>query len=334
MLGFVGLASGAIVTHVSHAQRADSSGCPSPSGQEVVRRIRLPGKAGFPLLTNKSLWITIQSLNPRGHGRLARIDPKAGRAHVFPLPVATSRLAYGFGSLWVSGDGKVVRVNARSGRVMSVIRGPRMFGPAITATSDAVWVGGADIYPEGQGNKTLMHWIYKINPRRNAVVRQIHLSQTTALDFASDGRSLWVTGWEGVVKVSGSGRVLLQRRFDGVGWSIARTPGAVWVTQPFSGNRRGKPQRPARRLLRIATSGPNRVTRIPLDVPPGDISAAAGVVWVGPFVGLNAGLTRLDATQTPPTLTYVADLIPTRLAAFPDGTWAAERDTHMISEIC
>ena len=334
MLGFVGLARGAIVTHVSHAQRADSSGCPSPSGQEVVRRIRLPGKAGFPLLTNKSLWITIQSLNPRGHGRLARIDPKAGRAHVFPLPVATSRLAYGFGSLWVSGDGKVVRVNARSGRVMSVIRGPRMFGPAITATSGAVWVGGADIYPEGQGNKTLMHWIYKINPRRNAVVRQIHLSQTTALDFASDGRSLWVTGWEGVVKVSGSGRVLLQRRFDGVGWSIARTPGAVWVTQPFSGNRRGKPQRPARRLLRIATSGPNRVTRIPLDVPPGDISAAAGIVWVGPFVGLNAGLTRLDATLTPPTLTYVADLIPTRLAAFPDGTWAAERDTHMISEIC
>ncbi len=253
---------------------------------------------------------------------------------IFPLPVATSRLAYGFGSLWVSGDGKVVRVNARSGRVMSVIRGPRMFGPAIAATSDAVWVGGADIYPRGQGNKTLMHWIYKINPRRNAVVRQVHVSQTTALDFASDGKSLWVTGWEGVVKVSASGRVLFQQRFDGVGWSIARTPGAVWVTQPFSGNRRGAPQRPVRRLLRIATSAPSRVTRIPLDVPPGDVSAAAGIVWVGPFVGMNAGLTRVDVTQTPPDLTPVGDLIPTRLAAFPGGTWAAERDTHMISEIC
>jgi len=334
MLGFVLFANGAIVTPVSHVQGAGSSGCPSSSGQEVVRRIRLPGKAGFPLLTNRKLWVTIQSPNPWGHGRLARIDRKAGRPRIFPLPVATSRLAYGFGSLWVSGDGKVVRVNARSGRVMSVIRGPRMFGPAIAATSDAVWVGGADIYPRGQGNKTLMHWIYKINPRRNAVVRQVHVSQTTALDFASDGKSLWVTGWEGVVKVSASGRVLFQQRFDGVGWSIARTPGAVWVTQPFSGNRRGAPQRPVRRLLRIATSAPSRVTRIPLDVPPGDVSAAAGIVWVGPFVGMNAGLTRVDVTQTPPDLTPVGDLIPTRLAAFPGGTWAAERDTHMISEIC
>ena len=119
-----------------------------------------------------------------------------------------------------------------------------------------------------------MHWIYKIDPRRNTVVRQVYLGPTTALDFAADGGSVWVSGWGGVVKVSRSGRLLFQQRFDGVGWSLARTPGAVWVTQPFSGNRRGAPQRPLRRVLRVATSGPQKVTAIDLSVQPGDVSAA------------------------------------------------------------
>lgn len=295
----------------------------------------LPGKAGFPLLINGTLWITIQSAKGTGHGRLARIDSASGRLRSMPVPVDTSRLAYGFGSVWITGDGKVVRVNAASGQAMSVIRGPRMFGPAIAATSDGVWVGGADIYAGGQGDKTLMHWIYKIDPRRNTVVRQVYLGSTTALDFAADGGSVWVSGWGGVVKVSRSGRLLFQQRFDGVGWSLARTPDAVWVTQPFSGNRRGAPQRPQRRLLRVATSGPRKVTAIDLGVQPGDVSAAVGVVWVGPFVGVNAGLARVDGTQTPPALTGIATgLIPTRIAAFPGGAWVSERDTNSVSEIC
>ena len=147
----------------------------------------LPGDAGFPLLINGTLWITIQNADATGHGRLARIDSASGRLRSYPVPVVTSRLAYGFGSVWITGSGKVVRLDAASGRVMSIIRGPRMFGPAIAATSDGVWVGGADVYASGQGDKTLMHWIYKIDPRRNTVVRQVYLRPTTALDFAGDG---------------------------------------------------------------------------------------------------------------------------------------------------
>ena len=334
VLAFVAIVI-AILTPVSRAQQLGSDACPSSSGQEVVRRVALPGNAGFPLLINGTLWITFQSASATGHGRLARIDAVSGRLRSFPVPVDISRLAYGFGSVWITGDGKVVRVDAASGRVMSVIRGPRMFGPAIAATSDGVWVGGADIYASGQADKTLMHWIYKIDPRRNTVVRQVYLRPTTALDFAGDGGSLWVSGWGGVVKVSRSGRLLFQQRFDGVGWSLARTPDAVWVTQAFSGNRRGAPQRPLQRLLRIATLGPRKVTTIELGVQPGDVSAAAGIVWVGPFIGINAGLARVDGTQTPPAVTGMATrLIPTRIAAFPGGAWVSERGTHAVSEIC
>jgi hypothetical protein len=335
VLVFVSIVAAATVTPVSRAQQLGSDECPSSSGLEVVRRVTLPGKTGFPLLVNGTLWITIQSARATGHGRLVRIDSASGRLRSFPVPVDTSRLAYGFGSVWITGGGKVVRVNAASGRVMSVIRGPRMFGPAIAATSDGVWVGGADIYASGQGDKTLMHWIYKIDPRRDTVVRQVYLKPTTALDFAADAGSVWVSGWGGVAKVSRSGRLLFQQRFDGVGWSLARTPDAVWVTQPFSGNRRGALQSPLRRLLRVATSGPRQVSTIDLSVQPGDVSAAAGVVWVGPFIGVDGGLARVDGTHTPPALTGMATgQIPTRIAAFPGGAWVSERDTHSVSEIC
>jgi hypothetical protein len=335
VLAFVATVIAATVTPAASAYQLGSDKCPSSSGHEVVRRVALPGNAGFPLLINGTLWITIQNANETGHARLARVDSGSGRLRSYPVPVDISRLAYGFGSVWITGDGKVVRLDAASGRVMSVIRGPRMFGPAIAATSDGVWVGGADIYASGQADKTLMHWIYKIDPRRNSVVRQVYLRPTTALDFAGDGGSVWVSGWGGVVKVSRSGRLLFQQRFDGVGWSLARTPDAVWVTQAFSGNRRGAPQRPLQRLLRIATLGPRKVTTIELGVQPGDVSAAAGIVWVGPFIGMNAGLARFDGTQTPPALTGIATgLIPTRIAAFPGGAWVSERGTHAVSEIC
>jgi hypothetical protein len=335
VLGFVPFADTGLSAHASQAQGRGSVGCPSSTGHEVVRRVRLPGKAGFPLLAQGSLWLSVQNPSATGHASLARIDPGSGQMRLFPLPVNSSRLAYGFGSVWITGDGKVVRLSARSGRVVRVIRGRRMFGPAIAVTADGVWVGGADIYPEGQGDKTLMHWMYKIDPRRNIVVREVYLAGTTSLDFAAEGKSLWVSGWGGLVKISPSGRVVSQQRFDGVGWSVTRTPGAVWVTRPFSGNRRGTPQKPAHQLLKVATSGQQRVTRIDLDTQPGDVSAAAGTVWIGPFVGVNAGLARVDALHQSPALTRVAaDLIPTRLAAFDGGVWASERDTRLVSEIC
>ena len=51
----------------------------------------------------------------------------------------------GFESLWLTGggggfDGTVARIDPRSGRVPSVIRGPRRFGGALAVTSDGVWV--------------------------------------------------------------------------------------------------------------------------------------------------------------------------------------------------
>jgi hypothetical protein len=226
----------------------------------------------------------------------------------------------------------VLRLDPRSGRILNVIRGPRTFGSALAATADGIWVGGADIYAQGRSDETLARWIYKIDPARNAVVRSVHLTPTTVIGLVADGRSLWATGWGGVVKLSASGRVLAQQRFDGSGWSLALTPGAIWVAQPFFGNRRRpREQRPASRLLRVTTSKPQRLTVVELDDPPGDVAAAGALVWVG----ARDGLARSEGTRTPLTFTKIAvDVVPNRIEAFPGGAWVGELHRPQLIKVC
>jgi hypothetical protein len=244
------------------------------------------------------------------------------------------RMAYGFGSLWITTEGTLLRVDPRSGAVVAVIRGPRLFGPAVATSANAVWVGGADIYPAGLGEKTLMRWLYKVDPSRNAVVRQVYLRSTTALDLVGDGGSVWVSGWGAVVNVSSSGRVVFEQRFAGAGWSIGRSPGAVWVSEPFFGSR-SSAQTPARRLLRVATSGPQQVTVVKLADRPGDLSVSGDDVWVGPFVGTAGALTRVEGSQASLTPTKVrAGGVPTRLEAVPGGVWVVQRNKNEVIKLC
>jgi len=84
-------------------------------------------------------------------------------------------------------------------------------------------------------------------------------------------------------------------------------------------------------LLRIPVAAPSRATVVELQTQPGGVSAAAGVVWVG----ANAGLARLDATQLPPALTTVpVDVKPNYHAAFPGGVWVSELHANRVSKIC
>ncbi|MDQ3894649.1 MAG: hypothetical protein M3292_08300 [Actinomycetota bacterium] len=218
---------------------------------------------------------------------------------------------------------------------MSVIRGPILFGAAIATTADGVWVGGGDVYRRGRPDKAGVRFVFKIDPRQNAVAQRTRLRSTTVIDLLGDGRSLWATGWGGVVKLAASGRVVFQQRFYGSGWAIALAPGAVWVAQPFSGTRDPRTQRVIHRLLRVRTR-PRRLTVIEWNtgrpgLGPGDVSAAAGVVWVG----ANYGLARVDAAQEAPALTTVpVDVVPNRIEAFAGGAWVDQVNSAKLLKIC
>jgi hypothetical protein len=293
------------------------------------------------LLTDDVLWVAIAAGRPSGRGAVARVDARSGRLlGTVPLPVNPYQLALGFGSLWVTGETNdrryrgVLRIDPRSGRVLTVIRSSMPpVGSKLAATSDAVWVNGADVYPKGQEEKAGVRYVYKIDPRRNAVVRRVRLATTTTIALLGEGDSLWATGWGAVVKLSRSGRLLFEQRFGGSGWSMARTRGAVWVAEPWFGGPLDRRQnRPSRRLLKIATSGPRRVTILELPGQPRGVSAAAGVVWLS-AIGLS--LARIAAAETPPVVTEVpVNLTPTWLEAFPGGVWVAELEKKRVSKIC
>jgi hypothetical protein len=316
------------------------AGCPSANGASVVASVHVPGRPGFLLLKGDDLWVAVAAPRASGRGAVVRVDARSGRVvRVLRLPIDPYELAYGFGSLWVTGATNdrryrgVLRVDPQSGRVVRVIRGPRALGSKLATTSRAVWVGGADIYAKGHPERAGVRFVYEIDPRRNAVARRVRLpGQATVISLAGAGSSLWSVGWWGVVKLSATGRVLFHRPIDGSGWSLALTPGVVWVAQPWFGERPVRRQdRPARRLLRISVAAPARQTVIELPTQPGGVSAAAGVVWVGG----NGRLARLDAARLPPVLTAVPlELTPSYHVAFSGGVWVSELHASRVSKIC
>jgi len=271
---------------------------------------------------------------------LARVDAGTGRVQrLFHLPTNPYRIAYAFGSLWVTGEanpstrryaGAVLRLDPRTGRVVRVIHGPILLGSAIAATRDGVWVGGGDVYAKGHPEKAGVRFVFRIDPRRNAVVQRVRLRSTTVIDLLGEGRGLWATGWGAVVKLSARGRVVFQQRFYGSGWSLARSPNAVWVAQPFSGNRNPRTQRPVRKLLE-ATISPPRLTVNELDAPPGLLSSASGVVWMS----APGGLARIVAARHPITLEPVRlGVVPNHVAAFTGGLWGAVPHNRQLVKIC
>jgi hypothetical protein len=314
--------------------------CPSPSPRGVVQTVTLPGRPGNLLLTGRTLWVAVAARRPGGRGMLARVDAASGRVErTFRLPVNPYRIAYGFGSLWLTGEaragtrrygGAVLRLDPRTGRILRVIHGPILLGSAIAATPEGIWVGGGDVYRPGHPDRAGVRFVFKIGPRRNAVTQRIRLRTTTVIDLLGEGHALWATGWGAVVKLSPRGRVLYQRRFYGSGWSLARSPNAVWVSQPFSGNRFPRTQRPVQRLLQ-GTIRPPRLTVTELDAPPGLLDSAVGVVWMtGP-----EGLIRIPASQRPvPLQRLPVTALPDHMAAFDGGVWGSVHHTHRLAKIC
>jgi len=319
------------------AARGSPAACPSRSGAEIVQRVRLPGRPGFLLLRGRTLWVAIAADRPGGRGRLARVDTRTGRVEpIFRLPSNPYQIAYGFGSLWVTGEVRpanrrfagVLRVDPQTGRVLRVIRG-RLLGSKLAATPDGIWVGGADVYPPGRPFEAGVRYVLEIDPRRNAVVRTVKLPGTTVIDLLAERHAVWATGWGGVVKLSRTGRVLFRQPFYGSGWAMARAAGAAWVAQPFSGTRDPRTQRQARRLLKVSLR-PRRLTVVELGDPPGDVSAAGGVVWLG-----TRTLARIDVGGSPPAPRPLGlNVHPNQIAAFPGGAWIDELGTRTLSKVC
>lgn len=301
--------------------------------------VPLPSKPGKMLLSKGTLWVGIQGARPGRPGRLLALDPSSGRLRrTIRLPVSPLRFVTGFGSLWLTGGGGprysgVLRLDPRSGRVLRVIRGAHSLGSALAATRHGIWVGGADTFPKGHPEKSGVYFVYKIDPRENAVVKRVRL-RSTVIDLVGDGPALWVTGWVAVPKLSDAGRVLFRQPIVGLGSSIGRAGEGVWVAHTFNGSRTDRQPPPARELYRIREHSKPHMTRIPLaEEAPWQVSAAAGVAWVAAGWSSHQVL-WLDDTRTPsPTAVPVAGIVK-GVQATGRGAWVAQSKPNRLSRIC
>jgi hypothetical protein len=307
----------------------------------VAFSVPLPGKPGQMLLSKGTLWIAIQPAHWGRPGSLLALDPSSGRIRkTIRLPISPMRFVTGVGSLWLTGAGGgrryagVLRLDPRSGRILRVIHGPHALGSALAVTTRGIWVGGADTFPQGHPEKSGVYFVYKIDPRRDAVVRRVRL-RSTVIDLVGDGPGLWVTGWMAVPKLSEAGRVLFRQPIVGSGWSIARAGEGVWVAHTFNGSRRDKQPPPARELYRMREHSRPHLTRIPLEESPWQVSAAAGVAWVAAGEFAQQVLRLTDArTPAAPTAVAVPGGIVRGVQAMPSGAWVSQWKSNQLSRIC
>jgi hypothetical protein len=288
--------------------------------------VALPGRPGPLALDGQTLWVGING-KP---GRLLALDARSGRRmRSFRLPFDPLRIVPAFGSLWLTGQSAgrrwagVLQVDRNTGQVVRVVRGRRTLGTALAATASALWVGGPDIYPQGKPERSGVYLLYKIDPRRGAVVAWFRL-RSTVIDLLGAGRRLWVSGWYAIAQLSEAGRTLLRQPIVGSGWSIARAPGGVWVAHTFLGKRgRGVPP-PAYELFRVRGS---RLSTIPLDESPWQVSSAGGALWIA--AGEYAHTVR-RLTGTPASVRGIV----IGIQAMREGVWIAQIRPNRLTKAC
>jgi streptogramin lyase len=221
--------------------------------------------AGSPesiLVEPSAVWILNRSKNV-----LERVDPKAntlGEAVAgFQDPCGSPQ--FGFGTVWAlnCGDGTLLRVDAKAGKVLKSIKsgaGSARAGLAVSA--DSVWALTDD--------KTTLS---RIDPAQDRVVGELRLpAGCNALVFGEG--SLWITcpGENRVLRVDPLLNIVSRRiEVSAEPYAVAVGDSAIWVFCRKEG-----------KVERIDPKTDKVVKTIELAVPNvnGDIAAGEGSVWV------------------------------------------------------
>jgi streptogramin lyase len=237
-----------------------------------------------------------------------------------PRPVATIAsgsgpcgAAAGFGSVWVAvyGTGELLRIDARTNRVIRRIRVVRGICPVAVAHG-AVWVAS------DQANV-----LYRVDPAQGRVAGRTRVPRWPAHVRAAFG-SVWVSAYERgtVARLDPrTGRVVRTYAVGGHPSGLARANGSLWIAFGRDGTSLGR--------LNIVSG---ELTRIALGhKAPGFLAAIGGALWTTTADGFAV---RVD----PATGSVVASIpvpgTPADVARAPDGTlWVAEKEHSTLTRI-
>ena len=172
-------------------------------------------------VTEDSVWALI-GLFEEPSRTLASFDEEGRRIDQLPAPSGAKAVRAGFGSLWVSAENGVVRIDPADGHTQANVQTGRGAG-ALTVTEDAVWV-----------LNTLDGTVSRIDPETDGVVATVVASVGAVArgDIAAGGGSVWVRTTEELATQIDAAtnavvRVLGPEQGQG---GIAVAERSVWIT--------------------------------------------------------------------------------------------------------
>jgi streptogramin lyase len=227
--------------------------------------------------------------------RIVRIDPAANRVAGAPihLPATSFAFAAGAGALWVAGyeDGILRKLDPRTGRVLTTIRGVGLHVEAVLATPRAIWVASigpwttnshGEITPVGRGVMS------RIDPHTGRVIARVTVGRGPSA-LAVGAGSVWVVNSRGLHASRSITRVdarsnratatfALRRLLAG----IAVADGYVWVVNPGRILAGGGLDMSGGTLIRISpATGRVLARRLRGSARPAAITVAGGKLWIG-----------------------------------------------------
>lgn len=261
------------VTGGSAAKETPNTGVwlkPEPS-RRITARIDVPGNPFRVAAGERSVWVLDHpptGCSPRRRCSVSRIDPASNRVvgRRTWLPAHAWDLAVGAGSVWVTQfDGRLVRIDARTGRISARITArPLYFGSVVAFGDGYVWTGNDD-------ERNATGSVSKIDPATNRVLGTVSdLGSPQSIAYGQG--AVWVadhTGW--LVKIDPRSLEVVARtrlRFGPHG--VVATQRAVYVADAH-----------AYRLLEFDPVTLERRRVVRLSAGPVYPAAGAGLIWTG-----------------------------------------------------
>ena len=191
-----------------------------PGSGSVLRATKLPERQGLLGVGGTTPWLaaTHGDVWATGKGSLARIAPPGLRVF-FRNVGCCDGIAIGYGSVWVTNDAGVARLDLQTGVTTAQIRLP--FSPSHVAVgAGAAWI------VDSNGNA-----LWAIDPRRNQATRTITVGSNPQ-DVAVGEGAVWVASADGTVaRVDPrTDRVVKRVSLGGTPSGIAVGHHKVWVS--------------------------------------------------------------------------------------------------------
>jgi YVTN family beta-propeller protein len=255
---------------------------------------------------------------------LAVIDPATN--HVVasaPVGARPGPIAFGSGSMWVANldDQTLSRIDPQTLRILRTI--PTTGPPTgITASDSGVWVVESNSNP-GSASSTSSVSVSRIDPEFDSFGSPVQIGNVIPSGpgaIAAHGAAVWVAPSTGLLTrlSAATGRVQQQVDPNASPAGIAIGEGAIWLTDPESGN-----------VVRVDPTG--LLTPIAVGNGPAAVAVGAGAVWV--VDSIDDAVVRID----PGTRSVVGKIGVGRSPAgiaFGDGSvWVAGSGDGTVTRI-